>query len=263
MNNELVKDNRLLRFGFKDERGGVHLARTMMLNELEQLLDYVSAPSASHNDYIHAIEGDNRLGKRSGQTRKLTAKHLANLYALDFKAPLFSALRYFWDREIEGRPLLAFLCAYTRDPILRLTTSFVLTMSKGQLYSRVALEGCIEAAQSGRFSKATLQSTARNIASTWTQAGYLKGRVSKTRTIMNATSATTAYALFIGYLTGARGLALFETEYAKLLDCSFDELVEFAERASQRGWINFKRIGNVMEVLFPNLLNQDEMGFML
>ena len=31
-----------------------------------------------------------------------------------------------------------------------------------------------------------------------------------------------------------------------------------AEEASRRGWINFKRIGNVMEVQFTNLLTAQE-----
>jgi hypothetical protein len=34
--------------------------------------------------------------------------------------------------------------------------------------------------------------------------------------------------------------------------------VELAEDASRRGWINFKHIGKVMEVQFPNLLTANE-----
>ncbi len=45
----------------------------------------------------------------------------------------------------------------------------------------------------------------------------------------------------------------------KLLDCSFDKAIERAEEASRRGWIIFKRIGDVMEVQFPNLITAEEM----
>jgi hypothetical protein len=60
-------------------------------------------------------------------------------------------------------------------------------------------------------------------------------------------------------LSGVRGQALFQTEYIKLLDCTFDKAVELAEEASRKGWIVFKRIGDVIEVLFPNLINQEDM----
>jgi hypothetical protein len=65
-------------------------------------------------------------------------------------------------------------------------------------------------------------------------------------------------ALFLSYLAGARGQMLFETEYMRLLDCSTDQAIELAESASRRGWIVFKRIGNVIEVQFPGLLNKQE-----
>ena len=73
-----------------------------------------------------------------------------------------------------------------------------------------------------------------------------------------ATAGSVSYALFLGYLVWVRGEALFTTEYARLLDCSTARSVELAEEASRRGWIVFKRIGKVMEVQFPNLLNAKE-----
>ena len=72
------------------------------------------------------------------------------------------------------------------------------------------------------------------------------------------TPGSVAYALLLGYLSGARGEGLFSTEYVKVLDCSRDRIIELAGEASIKGWIIFKRIGNIMEVLFPNLLNQQE-----
>jgi hypothetical protein len=71
--------------------------------------------------------------------------------------------------------------------------------------------------------------------------------------------APVSYALFLGYLNGVRGEALFHTEYAKLLDCSMERAIELAEDASRQGWIVFKRVGTVIEVLFPNLLTEEEM----
>jgi hypothetical protein len=104
-----------------------------------------------------------------------------------------------------------------------------------------------------------LISTAQNLASSWTQTGHLSGRVKKFRSRAKATAGSTAYALLLGFLTGERGESLFKTDYARLLDCSFEEAVELAETASRKGWIVFKRVSNVIEVLFPALLSLQEM----
>jgi len=64
------------------------------------------------------------------------------------------------------------------------------------------------------------------------------------------------------YLASARGKALFRTEYVKLLDCSFNKAIELAEVASRKGWIVFKRVGDVIEVLFPNLITAQEMEWL-
>jgi hypothetical protein len=235
------------------------MARTMMLSELRHLLDSVPASSPSSDVYIRAIEEHNCLGKRSSRTRTLTRRHLADLYVLSPETTLFRTLRYFWQRDPEGRPLIACLCACARDPLLRGSAPFVLKLTDGQVFSREALEEHLEKKYPGRFSKATLTSTAQNLASSWTQSGHLTGRVKKIRSQATATAGSTAYALFLGFLTGERGESLFKTDCTKLLDCSFERAVELAETGSRKGWIVFKRVGNVIEVLFPALLTEREM----
>ena len=108
----------LQRFGFSFERGGPHLARTMMLNDLTVLLEdgRVKQPRET---LLSAIEDDNVLGKRTAQSRKLAARHLGKLYALDQAVPLYRAFTFLWQREPNGRPLLALLVAYIRDGVLR------------------------------------------------------------------------------------------------------------------------------------------------
>jgi hypothetical protein len=251
-------NSKLEQFGFCYEHGSVHTARTMMLNELISLLDYVSVPSSASEVYAHAIEEDNCLGKRTGYTRSLSLRYLRALYAIDPNKTVFRSLRYFWQRDPMGRPMIACLCAYVRDSLLRTSAPFVLNLIYGQLYSREALEAYLEKQFPERFSKATLTSTAQNLASTWTQSGHLTGRAKKIRLRATATSGSVAYALFLGFLAGARGEMLFETDYMKLLDCSFEMAVELAESASRKGWIVFKRVGNVIEALFPNLLTEQE-----
>ena len=256
------KNDRLARFGFSFERGGAHTARTLMLEELRTLLAYVDRPEADKSDYLRAIDAENCLGKRSAKTRTLTYRHLVDLYSLDRTHVLFRALLYFWNRDIDGQPLLALGCTYARDPIFRVTAPFILNFPEGATVTRVSLEECIDNQEPGRFSKATLKSTAQNINATWTKSGHLHGHARKVRSRAKPTTGSVSYALFLGYLTGARGQALFQTEYIKLLDCPCDKAIELAINASRKGWIVCKRVGNVIEVLFPNLINQEEMEWL-
>jgi hypothetical protein len=249
----------LTRFGFRRQRSSTHTSRTMMLEELRGVLSYVDCPEAGKVAYRRAIDDENCLGKRSSKTRLLTYRHLSDLYALDPSLILFRTLVYFWQRDPCGQPLLALLCAYARDSILRSTASFILPFPEGTTVTREALEVFIDAKEPGRFSKATLTSTAQNINSTWTQAGHLTGRKRKVRAKALPTAGSVAYALLLGYLSGSRGQALFTTDYARLLDVSCEQRMKLAAEACRRGWIVFKRVGEVIEVLFPNLIQAQEM----
>lgn len=259
---ENIHNKKLERLGFSYERGGVHTARTMMLAELRALLSFVDAADAAKADYLEAIQTANCLGKRSGKTRTLTFRHLVDLYALDPRLLVFRALRFFWKRDVDGQPLLAALCAYSRDPLLRATAPFVLGFQEGATVTREAIEEFIDAQEPGRFSKATLKSTAQNINSSWTQAGHLVGRVRKVRTCAVATPGAVSFALLLGYVSGLRGESLLKSDFTRMLDCPFEKTIELAEDASRRGWISLKRVGQVVEVLFPNLITAQEMEWL-
>ena len=251
----------LSRLGFSFGKGTVHTARTLMLQELIELLD--AAPDA-HNkeEYVAQIVDQNCLGKQSFNTRKRTAEHLIELYTLDPKVNLFRNLLYFWARDVQSRPLLALLCASVRDSMLRETASKILELPEGSKPTLVEMEDAIEAMHPGRFSPRTLTSMAQNLRATWTYTGHLTGRVNKIRQRVFPTPGAVSYALLIGYLQGVRGMELFETEYIVMLDCSRDKALELAEQASARGWMVMKRVGNVVEALFPQLINEEEAGWL-
>ena len=249
------------KLGFSFGRNSVHSARTIMLEELELLLEAVPSPT-DERQLIHAIIEDNCLGKRSTKSKTLTARHLVELYTLNPKIPIFRTLLYFWNREPEARPLIALLCSASRDSLLKNTLKVILDTPESAVLKREIMEKFIDDLEPGRFSKATLKSVAQNINSSWSKSGHLSGRVKKIRTRAKATPAAIAYALYLGYLYGVRGPELFETDYIKMMDCSREKAIELAEIASQRGWIVFKRIGNVMEILFPNLITPEEMEWL-
>ena len=242
------------KFGFKNGKNSTHIRRTIMLEELETLLEAV--PNAtSIQDYLYGIEEINCLGKRTEKNRKYTGEYLIELYTLDPHIPLFRTLLYFWKRETEGHPLLALLCAVSRDPILKASLKVILETPESTVLERQKMEAFIDSFETGRFSKTTLVSIAQNLDSSWTKSGHLAGRAKKIRSRASATPATVAYALYLSHLEGIRGMELFETDYLKMMDCSREKCMELAEIASMRGWMIFKRIGNIIEVSFPNLIS--------
>lgn len=251
----------LVKYGFKFGKNSTHIRRTIMFEDLELLLDVV--PNAtSTNEYLQAIEDENCLGKRTQKTRTYSAKYLIELYTLDPHSAIFRALSFFWKRDIESRPLLAALCSSTRDPLFRSSLKFILNTPESTVVFKETMEVFIEAIEPGRFSKTTLQSIVRNLFSSWTKSGHLTGRVKKIRIRANPTPASVAYALYLGYLCGIKGPELFATDFIKMMDCNREKAIELAEIASQKGWIVFKRVGNVMELLFPNLITKEEVEWL-
>src|SRR5688572_11129512 len=103
--------NLMERFGFVFDAGGVHLARTMMTEDLMRILA-VTPTSSTFEQFATAIEEENILGKRSAQSRKLALRHLSKLYGLDSSLALFRGFRFLWDRDEPGRQLLCLLVAY-------------------------------------------------------------------------------------------------------------------------------------------------------
>ncbi|MEA1867905.1 MAG: hypothetical protein U9N19_07395 [Thermodesulfobacteriota bacterium] len=243
--------------GFRDGNRGTHSSRTMMLADLQILLD-ANQSGASKNDYKNSILKNNILGKRTDSNRKLSAKRLCELYGLDLNIPLFRALRSFWDIDKDGQPLLAFLCALARDPLLRVATPVLMNIVQGKVLMATDIAKLIVNTFPGRFAKTTLNSISQNIRSTWTQSGHLKGRVKKIRTKSVVTPATVAFALFLGYLEGCRAQRLLDTKCIKLLELPPDRLDNMIKVASQRGILDYRNAGSIMEIRFPNLLSTEE-----
>ena len=256
--NKAESQDILSTFGFSTQRGS-HNARTIMLEELRTLLTYVDNPDSSQKVYLEAIKKNNCLSKRSGKTRELTARHLVALYGLNPELTLFRALLYLWFRDPEAQPVLSLLCSYARDSILRLSAPHILATSEGGLVNTANMVEYLENKMPGSYSDSTLKSTAQNLNSSWTKSGHLAGRAKKIRVKLQPTPGAAVFALLFGYLKGVRGESLFETEYAKLLDCSKEQIIELAEIAARKGWIIFKKVGNVIEVLFPNNITPEEM----
>jgi hypothetical protein len=243
--------------GFRSGPGSVHESRTIMLGELRLLLDALPADVAGDR-YRRAILDDNVLGKVTRSTRQKTAKYLTALYALDPSRAVFRLLRHFWGADPPGKPMLGYLAATARDPLLRECSEDVLGVPQGEVHDATAIALALSDRFPSRFSPSTLQSASRNLASSWTQAGYLTGKVAKRRSRPTVTPQVVAYALVLGYLTGLRGKMLLESLWARLLDRSPAEMMELATEASKQGWLRLKAAGSIVEVTFPGLLKPAE-----
>ena len=228
-----------------------------MLQELILALNQVQA-KAGQTAYFQTIIEDNVLGKPTQTTRQRSAKRLAELYALDPACTLFRLLRYFWPADAAGQPMLAFLLAAARDPLLREATPFVLAVKRDEIVTPEAIGEQLKHQYPSRFRTTTLHSTAQNLASSWTQAGYLHGKVRKRRARPTITPVVATYALLLGHLCGLRGKLLLDCQWTRLLDCSRADLIERIQEASKQGWLRYKGVGAVVEITFPGLLRPSE-----
>jgi len=229
----------------------------MMLAELRILLDHVAAGAAT-GDYTESIMDENILGKPTRAARQETVRRLRELYGVDPHCTRFRLLRHFWTVDTNSQPMLAFLVAAARDPLLQETTPIVQEIPLGQAVSSTEVVKRLAEKYPQRFSPTTQLSTAQNLASSWAQAGYLKGRAKKIRTQPYVTPIVVAFALLLGYLCGVRGSLLLDCIWTRLFDCSISELTDLATAASKQGWLSFKASGSVVEISFPGLLTPTE-----
>lgn len=244
-----------------DVSGGANTSHTVMIGALAALLGTVP-PGASSTDYEQAAVDGNVLGKQTEGARRRTFRYLRELYLLRPEALLFRALRDLWPDDREARPLLAGLCALARDAVFRASSDAITRSHPGERLTAKDLAEVVGERFAGVYSDSTLAKIGRNVFSSWEQTGHLasRARLEKLRTRPTCHPANVAYALMLGHLEGARGQALFTTLWADALDQPASHLVDLAVSASQRGLIEFRSAGGVVEVGFRQLLRPfDEM----
>ncbi|MGB4097795.1 MAG: hypothetical protein WBM02_00130 [bacterium] len=244
-------------FGFKDGNHTVHTSRTIMLRELSQLFDLLPE-DAGLKDYSRAVIDDNMLGKATLSNRKLTIRHLKSGYGLSPDIPIFRHLRRLWHINPDAQPLLALFCAIARDPLLRISSEYILCQEIGAPINSSNIEEFIQMKLLDRFNSNTLRSVSQNIGSSWTQSGHLSGKVKKVRTHPVVTPENTVYALFIAYLEGFRDNRLLSSPWAKILDWNEYEILEMVSAAARRGLVSFLRVDTIIEIRFDQWLSPAE-----
>ncbi len=243
--------------GFKSGRNGAHSARSMMIVELSLLLE--AHPDGAELAQIKEdIEVFNILQKPTSNSRRLTYRHLLDLYGLEDRICLFRVFRKLWWQAPEARAVLALQLALCRDPLLRLAMPLMIETKPGVGVSRQQIEDLLEAHNPGGYSPASKQSFAQNINGSWTQAGFLEGHARKTRVQPQIHAANVAFALFISKLQGFEGQRAFSSNWCKLLHPYASELYPLAMAASSRSYLRYKQSGDIIEVSFPGWLTESE-----
>ena len=231
------------RAGFVLKSSGALISKTIMVPDLATLL------LRPERDFQVQILEENVLHKATQGNRKDIYSRLRRFYALDRAIPIFHVLSALWNNAEEQRPVMALLLAAARDPLLRATAPIVLETDHGASLLAHPLAEAVARAFPGKYSPASLGSMSRNALSSWTQSGHLSSK--KIRQSPQVGPEAAAYALYLGHLCGARGLGLFTTAWAALLEISPERWDELAFVASQRGWLHYRRIGSVVEIDFP------------
>ena len=222
------------------------------------------ASNAPTEAYVDAVLEDNVLGVERATARENRLNTLQRLYQLRRESVLFRALRDLWPLDEAGQPLLAGLCAMTRDTVFRATAELIAELGYGEEVTSEPFAAVIDGAFSGAYRENTLKTIAQKASASWEQTGHLTdvspGKRVRIRERVQAVCGPTsvAYALLLGHLQGHRGEALFDTIWARVLDRPRTQLMDLAFAASQQGMLEFRSGGGVIEVGFSQLLRPME-----
>ena len=238
--------------GFRGGDKGTHSSRTMMFQELATLFEAVPQ-GAVKQIYADSVISDNCLRKATTASRRLTLQRLTELYGIDPKVPIFRVLRRLWEAEPASGPLFSLLAAFARDPLLLATAQVILPLSEDVEMPRKLVAESLRSAVGTRLSDATLDKVVRNVASSWSQAGHLRGRTFKVRRQVMATPRLVAFALYLGTGAGLSGDDLLTSGWIKSLDCPPSQALSYAIEAKRLGLLDLRIAGDVFDLSLSRL----------
>lgn len=238
-----------------DHSGGTNTSHTIVVGALSLLLSAVPADSQAET-YERAAIDNNVLGKQTDGARRRTFRYLKELYILRPSSLLFRALRDLWPNDADAHPLLAGLCALSRDAVFRASFTVIFRASPGDMLAATDLARAVGEHFPSSYSDSTLAKIGRNTFSSWDQTGHLKhaGLGRKVRTRATCRPSAVAYALLLGHIEGVRGGALFDTLWTRALDQPHSKLLDLAGEASRLGMLELRQAGGVIDVGFRELM---------
>lgn len=237
--------------------GTMMIRRTIMVDELQILFQYCPEMNTTFKQYNAAIVDENCLGKVSMSARKLTSGYLRKLYSLDCNNPSFLAFKTLWQKKDCNRNLLAMQCANNSDVVVHNSVDFFISKSIDETITTEMTKAWVEATYPSRFSNVSACSIAKDLNSSWAQAGFFHGTRPRKRIRVKVEIANAVYAFFLAYSEGLRGMNLLENDHTRLLEKDKGELVSLAIAAAQQGLLVFRHLKDVIDMQFP-LFSQKE-----
>lgn len=206
-----------------------------------------------------AVMEENVFNKRTASSKKKTIQYLTQLYGFGGEDSAFRAFESYWDRaKDESKPMLAFLYAMSRDYLLQESVKFVKGVPFEEKATVEGFEENISKHHPGRFSPITLRSVAKNLASSWKQAGYIEGKIKNIRKENPPDYLATAFALLMAYLEGLRGEFLLGHVCVRALDVDREGLLGLVKSAADRDLLRYNHSGATMAITFKNDANAVE-----
>lgn len=232
--------------------GSLHTtaSHTTGVPHLVELLRAVPS-DAPHERYREAVIDENMLGRPTHAGRLRSFRHLRELYFLDPQRCEYAAMRRLWDVDPGAWPLLAGILAFTRDGILRASFPAIQQAPVGALVTSADLTKAVATVYGSTLSEDTLAKTGRNTGACWTQTGHLVGRAKKVRQAVEPVPAAVAFAAYLGYLSGGRGVGVLDNPWSGLLDLAPEAALDGLRSAHTQGLIDLLVAGNVVDVSFP------------
>lgn len=223
-----------------------------MFLELAKVMDF-----STESDNYHESMRNNVFGKKSQEGIKKTSGFLTQLYGFDNSTSGFKAFKHFWlECDSEERALISFVFALKNDYLLQDSISVVSNCKAGDKVAIEALMENIVKFHSKRFSEITLYSVAKNIASSWKQAGLITGKVKNIRTQPDISYKVVAFTMLLSFLEGDRGDFIMHSNCVSALCLGETKLRELAVEASKRDYLQYQYAGNVTSISFDKLINK-------
>ena len=236
----------------KSSPSTIHTSRTLMFEELAKVMDF----GIQDDSYQDSLD-QNITNKATKKNLEKTNRYLRRLYSFDPHSPAFISFKYFW-KIVDGeeRPLLALLYALCNDFLLSESIPVVQGTAIGDKVRVEYFEENLEKGHPNRYSSITRKSVAKNLASSWKQAGYITGKVKSIRTKTSPSFLVVAFALLLSYLHGDRGDYILSSKWAQALDLNETTLRTQAFEAAKRDLLQYQFAGEVTTLSFHNLLNK-------
>lgn len=226
----------------------IHTSRTIMFSELSQVMDH----GLEGGDFIEILNS-NVSNKLSNRNLLKTNQYLKQLYGFDKEDVLFRCFKQYWALvDNERKSIVALLFALSNDFLLKESIDVVINTKAGEKIAIEKLDDNIEKYHQGKYSVNTRRSAAQNVASSWKQAGYIRGKVKNIRVQPEQDYHTVAFALLLSYLHGDRGEYILLSKWIRALALNTEQLRDLIKEAAKRDLLQYQYGGNVTVISFEN-----------